>query len=129
MLCFSFHFLSEPQQAICGNGVVDPGEQCDCGWEEDCKDKCCYPMSRHPKLDEKPCTLTPTAKCSPSQGPCCTIECALKLGDKCRDDNGCRDPSYCDGKAPMVRLFIFQFLPRNVNLTMTFHLIVSTVNQ
>ncbi|KAG4074252.1 hypothetical protein HA402_008661 [Bradysia odoriphaga] len=86
---------------ICGNGVVDPGEQCDCGWEEDCKDKCCYPMSRHPKLDEKPCTLTPRAKCSPSQGPCCTNECALKFGDKCRDDNGCRDPSYCDGNAPM----------------------------
>lgn len=22
------------------------------------------------------------------------------MGDKCRDDNGCRDPSYCDGKTP-----------------------------
>jgi hypothetical protein len=48
----------EPQQSICGNGVVEPGEQCDCGWEEDCKDDCCYPMSRHPSYDEKPCTLT-----------------------------------------------------------------------
>lgn len=57
---FSYKFLySERQQSICGNGVVEPGEQCDCGWEEDCKDSCCYPMSRHPSMDEKPCTLTP----------------------------------------------------------------------
>ena len=34
------------------------------------------------------------------QGPCCTEECSLKVGDKCRDDNGCRDVSFCDGAAP-----------------------------
>ncbi|XP_053945367.1 uncharacterized protein LOC128854922 isoform X1 [Anastrepha ludens] len=92
--------FTEPQVSICGNGVVEPGEQCDCGWEEDCKDKCCFPMSRHPRIDEKPCTLTPRAMCSPSQGPCCTGDCKLKFGDKCRDDNGCRDPSFCDGRTP-----------------------------
>ncbi|XP_059610319.1 uncharacterized protein LOC132257444 [Phlebotomus argentipes] len=92
--------FTEPQASICGNGVVEDGEECDCGWEEDCKDKCCYPMSRHPSIDEKPCTLTPRALCSPSQGPCCTVGCTLKLGDKCRDDNGCRDPSFCDGRMP-----------------------------
>lgn len=92
---------TEPQSSICGNGVVEPGEECDCGWEEDCKDKCCYPMTRHPRIDEKPCTLTPGALCSPSQGPCCTSTCALTVGDKCRDDNGCRDPSYCDGLVPI----------------------------
>uniref|UniRef100_A0A182IXJ7 Uncharacterized protein n=1 Tax=Anopheles atroparvus TaxID=41427 RepID=A0A182IXJ7_ANOAO len=93
--------FTEPQEAICGNGVVETGEECDCGWEEDCKDSCCYPMSRHPRFDQKPCTLTPKAQCSPSQGPCCTLECTLKLGDKCRDDNGCRDPAYCDGLQPI----------------------------
>ncbi|XP_055587566.1 disintegrin and metalloproteinase domain-containing protein 10 isoform X2 [Uranotaenia lowii] len=93
--------FTEPQESICGNGVVETGEQCDCGWEEDCKDSCCYPMSRHPRFDKKPCTLTPQAQCSPSQGPCCTVECTLKLGDKCRDDNGCRDPAFCDGKMPV----------------------------
>ncbi|XP_075149714.1 kuzbanian-like isoform X2 [Haematobia irritans] len=92
--------FTEPQSSICGNGVVEPGEQCDCGWEEDCKDSCCFPMSRHPRFDEKPCTLTPKAMCSPSQGPCCTGDCKLKYGDKCRDDNGCRDPSFCDGHMP-----------------------------
>ncbi|XP_037910075.1 disintegrin and metalloproteinase domain-containing protein 10 isoform X2 [Hermetia illucens] len=92
--------FTEPQHSICGNGVVEPGEQCDCGWEEDCKDSCCFPMSRHPRSDERPCTLTPRALCSPSQGPCCTTDCALKFGNKCRDDNGCRDPSFCDGRMP-----------------------------
>jgi len=33
--------FTEPQSSICGNGVVEAGEQCDCGWEEDCKDSCC----------------------------------------------------------------------------------------
>ncbi|KAL9693462.1 hypothetical protein quinque_012747 [Culex quinquefasciatus] len=93
--------FTEPQASICGNGVVEPGEQCDCGWEEDCKDSCCYPMSRHPRIDQKPCTLTPKSQCSPSQGPCCTLECTLKLGDKCREDNGCRDPAFCDGTMPV----------------------------
>ncbi|GAB0087446.1 Disintegrin domain-containing protein [Sergentomyia squamirostris] len=92
--------FTEPQQSICGNGVVEEGEECDCGWEEDCTDKCCYPMSRHPIPHEKPCTLSPRALCSPSQGPCCTVGCTLKFGDKCRDDNGCRDPSFCDGQMP-----------------------------
>lgn len=44
-LSLSHAFFSEPQPAICGNGVVEDGEECDCGWEEDCKDDCCYPMS------------------------------------------------------------------------------------
>lgn len=92
--------FTEPQVAICGNGIVENGEQCDCGWEEDCKEDCCYPQRRHPPLEQPPCHLTPHSVCSPSQGPCCTAECSLKFGDKCRDDNGCRDSSYCDGRGP-----------------------------
>jgi len=38
--------------------------------------------------------------CFPFQGPCCTSECNLRFGDKCRDDNGCRDASFCDGRSP-----------------------------
>ncbi|CAH1406553.1 unnamed protein product [Nezara viridula] len=92
--------FTEPQVAICGNGVVEDGEQCDCGWEEDCKEDCCYPQRRHPPIEQPPCHLTPHSICSPSQGPCCTPECGLKFGDKCREDNGCRDSSYCDGRGP-----------------------------
>ncbi|XP_012281444.1 disintegrin and metalloproteinase domain-containing protein 10 [Orussus abietinus] len=92
--------FTEPQASLCGNGVVEDGEECDCGWEEDCRDSCCFPQRRYPPAEETPCTLTPGSVCSPSQGPCCTNECKLRFGDKCRDDNGCRDASFCDGRAP-----------------------------
>jgi len=92
--------FTEPQAAICGNGVVEVGEECDCGWEEDCEEHCCFPMKTNPGKRETPCTLRPGKKCSPTQGPCCDQSCRLKLGDKCRDDNGCRDASFCGGRAP-----------------------------
>lgn len=92
--------FTEPQAALCGNGVVEDGEECDCGWEEDCRDQCCFPQRRYAPLDETPCRLTPRSVCSPSQGPCCTSECQVKFGDKCRDDNGCRDASFCNGRGP-----------------------------
>lgn len=34
-------------------------------------------------------------------GPCCTTACELRFGDKCREDNGCRDPSFCDGQSAL----------------------------
>ncbi|XP_077562411.1 disintegrin and metalloproteinase domain-containing protein 10-like [Haemaphysalis longicornis] len=92
--------FSEPQDSICGNEVVEAGEECDCGWEDDCLEPCCFPMRSNPPRDEPPCRLRPNVVCSPSQGPCCTQDCVLKIGDKCRDDNGCRSASYCDGEGP-----------------------------
>ena len=30
--------------SLCGNGVVEPGEECDCGDDQlTCDDPCCYP--------------------------------------------------------------------------------------
>ncbi|XP_076249843.1 disintegrin and metalloproteinase domain-containing protein 10 [Calliopsis andreniformis] len=92
--------FAEPQTAICGNGVVEDGEECDCGWEEDCNDPCCHPQRLHHAPHEVPCRLADGAVCSPSQGPCCTSGCTLRNGDKCRNDNGCRDASFCDGRGP-----------------------------
>lgn len=57
----------ELQTSICGNGVVEPGEECDCGWEEDCKDACCFPQRRYSPPEEPPCRLTANSICSPSQ--------------------------------------------------------------
>ncbi|CAF4814165.1 unnamed protein product [Pieris macdunnoughi] len=91
--------FTEPQPAICGNGVVEEGEECDCGWASECTDVCCRPQAVRPHY--KPCTLTEHSVCSPSQGPCCTSSCTLKFGDKCRSDNGCRDAAHCDGKRPV----------------------------
>ncbi|KAG6456568.1 hypothetical protein O3G_MSEX009796 [Manduca sexta] len=97
-LKFNNAILLEPQPAICGNGVVEEGEECDCGWASECTDVCCRPQAARPHY--KPCTLTEHSVCSPSQGPCCTASCTLKFGDKCRSDNGCRDAAHCDGKRP-----------------------------
>lgn len=46
---------------------MEEGEECDCGWEEDCRDQCCFPMRRYASIDEPPCRLTPKSICSPSQ--------------------------------------------------------------
>ena len=61
---------------LCGNGVLEKGEECDCGFKEDCKYNCCYSAS---EADEsKRCKLKPAAKCSPSQGICCNENCEFK---------------------------------------------------
>ena len=57
----------EPKMALCGNGVVEEGEECDCGWEEDCEEQCCWPQRTEFGEDEKPCTLRPGKACSPTQ--------------------------------------------------------------
>lgn len=90
--------FNEPEIAICGNGVVEDGEECDCGWEEDCLEECCWPQRTKYSSNQLPCTLRPAKQCSPSQGPCCDRDCSFNIGNKCRDDNGCRDQSYCNGQ-------------------------------
>jgi len=73
-------FIAEPQVSLCGNGVVEEGEECDCGWEEDCRDSCCFPQRRYPPSEETPCTLTPGSVCSPSQ------VCMTHIYKKCKLD-------------------------------------------
>lgn len=69
LVCFDVIFnigvmnISEPQDSICGNEVVEVGEECDCGWEEDCQEPCCYPMRNNPPADEPPCRLRPNVIC------------------------------------------------------------------
>ncbi|KHJ96311.1 Disintegrin [Oesophagostomum dentatum] len=45
----------------CGNGIVEPGEECDCGREQ-CPHSCC---------DGKTCRLTSNAVCA--DGDCCDL--------------------------------------------------------
>lgn len=35
-----FPFLDD-NTAFCGNNIVEDGEECDCGYDEDCTDQCC----------------------------------------------------------------------------------------
>ena len=57
-------FTSE-DQSICGNKIVEKGEQCDCGDKATCKEieNCCIPAG-----EANQCTLPVQHQCSPSQG-------------------------------------------------------------
>ncbi|NXP14574.1 ADA32 protein, partial [Thinocorus orbignyianus] len=84
------HSLAQRQVPVCGNGVVEPGEQCDCGMDKEClKNKCC----------SKTCQLKPGAKCS--SGLCCR-RCQFKQkNSQCRPpaDPQCDLPEFCNGSS------------------------------
>uniref|UniRef100_A0A674MJ06 Disintegrin and metalloproteinase domain-containing protein 10 n=1 Tax=Takifugu rubripes TaxID=31033 RepID=A0A674MJ06_TAKRU len=85
----------ESGQPICGNGMVEPGEECDCGYSDQCKDPCCYSAN---EAEGKRCKLQPGKICSPSQGPCCTAACAFKgTNERCRLDSDCAKEGKCNG--------------------------------
>jgi len=81
--------LLDPDQArktislqMCGNGIVEPGEDCDSGTGVD--SNCC---------DAQTCKFKNGAKCDPRSSSCCTESCAFAPANQiCRPS---RDPK-CD---------------------------------
>ncbi|XP_047296470.1 disintegrin and metalloproteinase domain-containing protein 33 isoform X2 [Homo sapiens] len=73
--------------ALCGNGFVEAGEECDCGPGQECRDLCCFAHN---------CSLRPGAQCA--HGDCC-VRCLLKpAGALCRQAMGdCDLPEFCTG--------------------------------
>ncbi|CAH1405789.1 unnamed protein product [Nezara viridula] len=74
---------------VCGNGFVEPGEQCDCGLKEHCENPCCNAST---------CMLYSNASCA--TGECCDLStCRPKVaGTMCRSsDHECDLPEYCTG--------------------------------
>ncbi|XP_036395052.1 disintegrin and metalloproteinase domain-containing protein 22 isoform X1 [Megalops cyprinoides] len=74
----------------CGNGFVEPGEECDCGSPAECQregENCC-----------KKCLLTQGSKCS--NGLCCK-NCQMEfMGVVCREAvNDCDIPENCTGNS------------------------------
>uniref|UniRef100_A0A663EEV2 ADAM metallopeptidase domain 32 n=1 Tax=Aquila chrysaetos chrysaetos TaxID=223781 RepID=A0A663EEV2_AQUCH len=85
--------LSYRRAAVCGNGIVERGEQCDCGAAEvgaaGIMDKCCNKM----------CRFKPGVKCS--SGLCCN-ECQFKQKNSpCRPpaDAQCDLAEFCNGSS------------------------------
>ncbi|XP_031195484.1 disintegrin and metalloproteinase domain-containing protein 26A-like [Mastomys coucha] len=72
---------------VCGNNLVEEGEQCDCGSTESCsKDPCC----------SKDCVLKPGAQCA--FGLCCKGCQFLQRGTMCREEKTeCDLPEWCNG--------------------------------
>nr|XP_044998415.1 disintegrin and metalloproteinase domain-containing protein 20-like [Jaculus jaculus] len=72
---------------VCGNGVVEDGEVCDCGSKESCmKDPCCM----------ADCTLKNGSDCA--VGGCCKDCRFVPSGTLCRDvANECDLPEWCNG--------------------------------
>uniref|UniRef100_A0A8C0HL43 ADAM metallopeptidase domain 32 n=1 Tax=Buteo japonicus TaxID=224669 RepID=A0A8C0HL43_9AVES len=83
--------LSYRRVAVCGNGIVERGEQCDCGAAEvgaaGIMDKCCTKM----------CRFKPGVKCS--SGLCCN-ECQFKQKNSpCRPAADCDLAEFCNGSS------------------------------
>ncbi|XP_065184097.1 disintegrin and metalloproteinase domain-containing protein 10-like isoform X2 [Sycon ciliatum] len=90
--------LKHVNQSYCGNGIVESGEECDCGSAKDCEaiDKCCYPRE-HPLGG---CTVQRDKgyQCSPNKGPCCTDQCQFKPSTTlCGMRSDCKQQSVCSG--------------------------------
>ncbi|XP_062512100.1 disintegrin and metalloproteinase domain-containing protein 10-like [Corticium candelabrum] len=80
---------------ICGNGVIEGDEECDCGFMADCTDSCCYSAN---EAKSKQCRLKTGVVCSPQQGPCCNEQCEFQSNTViCQEDDGCKAASNCSG--------------------------------
>ncbi|KAI1305197.1 Disintegrin and metalloproteinase domain-containing protein 28 [Halotydeus destructor] len=88
--CFDSPPIRQSVVAICGNGLIENGEQCDCPYMgNECRRHCC---------DMKKCRLIGNSTCS--SGSCCN-NCQLKpSGAICRQsDNYCDVTEHCDGES------------------------------
>lgn len=74
----------------CGNGIVESGEDCDCGGEEGCSDNAC--------CDASTCKFKSNAVCDDSNESCCS-KCQFSSADTvCRPSTGsCDIAEKCPG--------------------------------
>jgi len=99
-------FENVPRE-YCGNGIVERSEECDCGEStKDCEEQCCFPADH----SDRPCQLKPRSwiVCSPSEGPCCTDQCAFTNEIKCSQETQCQFGVTCDGSSSNCPIALFK---------------------
>ncbi|XP_065658386.1 disintegrin and metalloproteinase domain-containing protein 10 isoform X2 [Hydra vulgaris] len=98
-ICFK-----ESGAPICGNRVVEAGEECDCGYKGDdscINDTCCEPSDGKTgcKFSNKANSASPGPKCSPSLGICCDPNTCRPYSASskilCLQQTDCAQNSYC----------------------------------
>ncbi|XP_057341759.1 uncharacterized protein LOC130678494 [Microplitis mediator] len=97
---------------ICGNGFVEPGEQCDCGLKENCDNPCCNATT---------CMLYSNASCA--TGECCDLKtCKPKnAGVECRDaEHECDLAEYCTGQSEYCPKDVFKIDGESCNMGKAF---------
>eukprot|EP00794_Sanderia_malayensis_P020639 gene20639-22674_t len=86
------NYPESPMGQMCGNGIKEGDEECDCGNAETCKrnDPCCQPDA---------CKLKPSSQCSDANGQDCCQNCLFKKqGTLCREaSSSCDVAEYCTG--------------------------------
>ncbi|CAG0883895.1 unnamed protein product [Darwinula stevensoni] len=103
-----FYCFKASNLTFCGNRIVEEGEECDCGFDDDeCRhDPCCSPrISSNGEQNSNACKLKHgPGSCSPSQGPCCDSKtCGVVLPERqleCAKESDCKYHSICDGRHP-----------------------------
>ncbi|KAJ6015102.1 hypothetical protein N7540_009693 [Penicillium herquei] len=78
--------------SICGNGIVEAGEDCDCGGTEGCGDNAC--------CDATTCKFKNNAVCDDSNDNCCSSCQYASSGTVCRASAGvCDIAEHCTGNS------------------------------
>ena len=112
---FLFETMLEYNGSLCGNGVVEPGEECDCGYSNECKEKnCCYDADEKQGLR---CKLKKGATCSPSQGPCCDYSCKFASASTvCVQSDECINNVTCTGSHAYCPRNSTSFFKKNLTI-------------
>ena len=87
--------------AVCGNGIVEAGEQCDC-YGKDCSNTTIYGTSEQTCCNAATCQLNTGKSCSSYHDGCCDATCSIKTsGSVCREAvaGGCDVQETCDGSS------------------------------